>query len=141
MTASRSEPGAAVADRHRDDAVWFKQRRLAFPLDAPALAALRAVPGVTGATMIGGSLRLSYDLRRSCLADLLSRLREFGGITFKRSWRVAFWSLTEDIQRQHQGRELDWDSLVRDSYMSQYQHRRHGRRDERPQHWRKYQAR
>lgn len=141
MTESRSEPGSAVTDRDRDDAVWFKERRLPFPLDARALSALRAVPGVTGASVIGRSLRLSYDLRRNCLADLLPRLREISGAALKRSWRVAFWLLTEDIQRQHQGRGFDWDSLVRDIHMSQYQHRRHGRRDERPQHWRKYQAR
>lgn len=102
------------------------------------------MPGVNDVVPAGRILRLRYDLHRVTLRELLPHLRAAGNAPSSAlgwRWRTVLWLLTEDVQiERKRARQIDWDTLVRDIYQSQYRHRRHGRRDERPQHWRKYQT-
>lgn len=44
----------------------------------------------------------------------------------------------EDNRREAADTDEGWEANVRRIYVSRYRHRRHGRRDDRPQQWRKY---
>lgn len=126
---------------------WVKQRRLRLATRVSAdpgdFTGLRAIPGLKSLRREDHELMVTYDLRLVRLADLLPRLRETGidiGNNLGQRIRLAYWLMTEDVQAHNADRDSDWASLVRDIYLSQYRHRRHGRRDDRPRHWRKYEA-
>lgn len=52
--------------------------------------------------------------------------------------RQALRRFAETNVRAHSSADYGWDAAVRAIYVSCYRSRRHGRRDDRPQHWRKY---
>ena len=56
-------------------------------------------------------------------------------------WRLRWWRYTEAVSLANEGRDGSWSALVRNVYISRYRHRRHGRRDDRRQHWQQYRRR
>lgn len=86
-------------------------------------------------------LHISYDIRHISLEIIESVLQEVGFhldnsllIKLKR----ALYYYSENVQRDNLGCvEMDNNSTQK-VFISKYQQREHGCRDERPQHWRKY---
>jgi hypothetical protein len=108
-----------------------------------ASAGLRDLPGVEEASVNGDSLRIRYDLRATSCAPIIEHI-ETRGLAPVLSWRqrllLRLRCYREAIRREEMNNEIGWDSFVREIYVSRYRHRRHGRRDDRPRHWRQYTA-
>ncbi len=111
----------------------------------PALdKALRAAGGIMVSDVAPDRVRGSYDIRDTNCADVV-RLIESAGVARdlnrRDRLRLALRCYREAILREDLNNEIGWDSFVREIYVSRYRHRRHGRRDDRPHHWRQYAAR
>lgn len=102
---------------------------------------LQAQTGIVFAEIKDERLALTYDLRECALGRILE-LAQAAGIRLILNRREKFLlklrCYRESIMREDLNNEMGWDSFVREVYVSRYRHRRHGRRDDRPQHWRQY---
>jgi hypothetical protein len=104
-------------------------------------AGLREMPGVEEAVADGDALRIRYDLRATNCAQIVERVVAGGLVPVLgrlQGLRLRLRCYREAIRREGINNELGWDSFVREIYVSRYRHRRHGRRDDRPRHWRQY---
>jgi len=124
---------------------WSKERKLAIPAPVAAetvSARLLALPGVESACWRDRKhLLLRYDLRATDLQTLLDHMGSNSVEIPKRRWRTwwhALLAYCEANERQCAPADSDWNTNVRRIYVSRYRHRRHGHRDDRPQHWRQY---
>lgn len=116
--------------------------------DADRLESARAIllklPGCNAASVTSGSLDVTYDLAQTNAAIIVGLVASAGlPVVLNLRQRTALWLryYQEAIFRENQNDESGWDSCIREIYVSRYRHRRHGRRDDRPRHWRKYEAR
>ena len=109
-----------------------------------ALGQLRAHTGVEDAVEAEGRYTVRYDLRgvtAATIVDALAAAGVLGASTVTERLRRALACYREAVLREDLSNEIGWDSFVREIYVSRYRHRRHGRRDDRPRHWRQYSAR
>ncbi|MCI0401612.1 MAG: hypothetical protein L0Z68_10040 [Gammaproteobacteria bacterium] len=129
---------------------WVKRRTLTVRPAAPGygralengLYAIRQLNGVSGAEMVSkSSMSITYDLRGTNFEQINEALA-CAGIALENSLhsRLCYSMIRymESIQRENAATQSGWSSYVRDIYVSRFQARRHGARDDRPQQWRKY---
>ena len=98
-------------------------------------------PGIDQASLQGDKLSLVYDLPATN-AKALVELLENAGLSLVLTWFQRFTfnlrCYRESVFCEEANNDIGWDSCVREIYVSRYRHRRHGRRDDRPRHWRQY---
>lgn len=106
-----------------------------------AKASLLPLPGVEEVSLGDDTLHATYELPQTSAAAIIEVI-ESSGLTLALSWhrRLRLWLryYREAIFAENLKDEIGWDSCVREIYVSRYRHRRHGRRDDRPRHWRQY---
>lgn len=106
-----------------------------------AKASLLPLPGIEEVSFRDDTLHAAYELPQTSAAAIIEVI-ESSGLTLALSWhrRLRLWLLyyREAIFEENLKDEIGWDSCVREVYVSRYRHRRHGRRDDRPRHWRQY---
>ncbi len=106
-----------------------------------AKASLLPLPGIEEMLFRDDTLHATYELPLIS-AKAIIEVIESSGLTLALSWhrRLRLWLLyyREAIFEENLKDEIGWDSCVREVYVSRYRHRRHGRRDDRPRHWRQY---
>ena len=113
-------------------------------LDPGLTTALSELPGITEVESHGGRLLVRYDLRETNPAVIVELIEARGGVlslTRRERLRLRARCYREAVHREDLNNEIGWDSFVREIYVSRYRHRRHGRRDDRPRHWRQYDTR
>ena len=106
-----------------------------------ASARLLAMPGLEDVTLDGSGLRATYDLRETTCAHIIDQIEALGipvVLTWHQRLRLRLRCYREAVLKEDLNNEIGWDSFVREIYVSRYRHRRHGRRDDRPRHWRQY---
>jgi len=104
---------------------------------------LSDVPGIVHLELLGSHrLRVGYDIRALNLRVIEEVLIEIGFhldnsllVKVKR----ALYHYTEEVQLQNLGCERGESNCTQKIFVNWYQQRRHGCRDERPEHWRRYQ--
>lgn len=102
-----------------------------------ALSRLEGAAGVHGAAAAGGRrLVVDYDPARTSRAEIAAII----GIEAPARGLVARWQALAETTRRDAPPDypLGFHQRVREAYLHRYRHRRHGRRDDRPQHWRQY---
>lgn len=122
-------------------------RKLEFKIDGglaghtQVLKSLGSFPGVKELSPSDDTLTVSYDLRETDAASILEFAKVNGLATkLNRYERLKAWlrCYREAILKDDLNNAMGWDNFVREIYVSRYRHRRHGRRDDRPRHWRQY---
>jgi hypothetical protein len=111
---------------------------------ARASSALRQLPGLLETSSDGDRLRLGYELRMTNCAAILASLQAAGltlRLTALGRIRLGLRCYREAVLKEDLNNDIGWNSFVREIYVSRYRHRRHGRRDDRPRHWRQYKTR
>lgn len=104
---------------------------------------LRDAPGVDAADFSDSMLRVAYDLRETNCAVIVERIEAAGlapALSAYQRFCLGLRCYREAVLKDGLSNEFGWDSFVREIYVSRYRHRRHGRRDDRPRHWRQYTA-
>jgi hypothetical protein len=86
-------------------------------------------------------LHISYDIRYIYLKMIEDALEEVGfhldnSLLFK--LKRALYHYTEEVQRQNLGLHNKHSNSTQKIFVSRYEKLRHGCRDDRPAHWRKY---
>ena len=108
---------------------------------APVMVKLAALAGIEDLVLDDNKLRVVYDIRETQIEAVIELLQHAGAsvvLSWYGLWRLRFRCYRESVQVQEANNEIGWDSCVREIYVSRYRHRRHGRRDDRPRHWRQY---
>jgi hypothetical protein len=109
---------------------------------ATAALALADVPGVMSAHPESPVLlRISYEVLQISLQQIEEALTEAGfhisgGLLYK--LKRALYYYTEETQRANNGCPRGDSNCTRRIFISQYSRHKHGCRDSRPEHWRKY---
>jgi len=109
---------------------------------ATAALALADVPGVMSAHPESPVLlRISYEVLQISLQQIEEALTEAGfhisgGLLYK--LKRALYYYTEETQRANNGCPRGDSNCTRRIFISQYSRHKHGCRDARPDHWRKY---
>jgi hypothetical protein len=102
---------------------------------------LPQLPGIEEVSLSDDRLSATYEVPAINAATVVEAL-EASGVTPVLSWlqRLRLWLryYREAIFEENLNDESGWESCVREIYVSRYRHRRHGRRDDRPRHWRQY---
>jgi hypothetical protein len=115
------------------------------PVDVAVVNALRHVPGVEAADLIGGgTLCLRYDLHDTGMDVLLPWLHARDVRLEARWWprlRQRLLAYSDAVAREALDSDGDWDSSLRRVYARGREPRGSVRRDERRHHWRRYLAR
>ncbi len=109
-----------------------------------AQAQLLKLSGCDAVSVSKGNLDIRYELPLTTAATIVDFIDASGpGIVLNWRQRASLWLryYQEAIFIENMNDETGWDSCVREIYVSRYRHRRHGRRDDRPRHWRKYDTR
>lgn len=123
------------------------QRRIVGPLAATAVQLAAAVDslvrlaGVTRVERQQTRLAVEYDLERCTLSDVETAITATGaGLPSTPAALVvrALARLEDAVAAAGTDSVEGWDALVRAAHASVYRRRRHGRRDDRPQQWRRY---
>jgi hypothetical protein len=108
-----------------------------------AMSRLLATPGLEDVALDGNGLSVTYDLRETSCAHIIDQIEALGippDLTWQQRLRLRLRCYREAVLTEDRNNEIGWDSFVREIYVSRYRHRRHGRRDDRPRHWRQYSA-
>jgi len=118
--------------------------RLGFDSRGQRDAARRALEAAGGASCRPQGergLSIHYDLARMDRAGIDAVLaaagieRRTGPLGRLGGWAARYFEAVQwDLARSNPG----WSGAVRSAYISHYRARRHGRRDDRPQQWRRY---
>lgn len=114
--------------------------RLPLPAEVPATTALSRLEGAPGvhraAALSDRLLVLDYDPARTTRGEIAATL----GIEAPTRGLRARWQALAEATRRDAPPDypLGFRQRVREAYLHRYRHRRHGRRDDRPQHWRRY---
>lgn len=127
----------------------IKQREIGFCALHPdprqvraAQAMLRSIHGVlTVEQLAQHRLQLSYDLRHVCLQILEEALSAAGfhlDNSLLTKLRRALWYYTEDVQLQRLSCAKGEGGCAKRVFVRRYERLRHGCRDQRPEHWRRY---
>lgn len=131
------------------DEFYVRTREIRFrgphrePDQARAAALLLAgCEGVRGVRPITPEcLQVTYDLRRTCLEALERRVADHGlhldGSLLTRLKR-ALWYYSDETVRAGLGCERGKANCAERVFVQQYRRQRHGCRDSRPEHWRRY---
>lgn len=103
---------------------------------------LSDIDGMVGVTLVDDHcLQVSYNLTRLSLKLIETALTELGyhldGSLLSNIKRALYY-YTEDIQRANLGYRDDHANNTREIFINRYHRLRHGCRDDRPDHWRKY---
>jgi hypothetical protein len=103
---------------------------------------LRDCEGVQSAERMSDiRLRVTYDIRHATLEAVEDLLEEFGfhlDNALIQRMRRALVHYTEQTQRMNMGCDRGDPNCTVKVFISRYQQREHGCRDDRPQHWRRY---
>ena len=122
----------------------LKTLSLPIATPTPALSRLRELrqrPGIEAVDVDDRTITVSYELRMLGADEITQELTSRGlvGRLHRRDrLKLSLRRYRESIERDDMANEMGWDSFVREIYVSRYRHRRHGRRDDRPHHWRQY---
>ncbi len=135
----------------QSDTDTIKHREIAFrdilPGQQQALDALLALNDIDGmldiclADSSCNAIRVSYDLRQIDLYTLEALLFELGfhlDNSLLTRLKRALYYYTEGIELENISTGRDQDQSTRDIFMHCYLNHRHGCRDSRPEHWRRY---
>ncbi len=128
--------------KHRE--IWFRDPHPDSNQAQSALLVLSNIPGVVHIDIPDpqqNRIRISYDLKHLNLQLIESLLSELGfhlDNSLMSKLRRALYYYTEETERENLGINRDQDHSTRDIFMRCYRCRRHGCRDERPEHWRHY---
>lgn len=104
---------------------------------------LLKLPGIEHASVSNNRLCVRYHLPQADAATVVEFIETSDlSLVLSLPQRLSLWLryYQEAIFLENLNDETGWDSCVREIYVSRYRHRRHGRRDDRPRHWRKYAA-
>ncbi|TDJ64897.1 MAG: hypothetical protein E2O35_08075 [Proteobacteria bacterium] len=125
----------------------IKNIQLVISGDDADLARVRSklleLAGVGEVILEGAIVRVAYDLCDTTCAQVVDQIEGLGLMPVLNVWQRLCLRLRcyrEAIHKQELNNDIGWDSFVREIYVSRYRHRRHGRRDDRPRHWRQYSA-
>lgn len=125
----------------------IKNIQLVISGDDADLARVRSklleLAGVGEVILEGAIVRVAYDLCDTTCAQVVDQIEGLGLMPVLNVWQRLCLRLRcyrEAILKQELNNDIGWDSFVREIYVSRYRHRRHGRRDDRPRHWRQYSA-
>ncbi|TDJ61235.1 MAG: hypothetical protein E2O36_06585 [Proteobacteria bacterium] len=125
----------------------IKNIQLVIAGDDADLARVRSklleLAGVGEVILEGAIVRVAYDLCDTTCAQVVDQIEGLGLKPVLNVWQRLCLRLRcyrEAIHKQELNNDIGWDSFVREIYVSRYRHRRHGRRDDRPRHWRQYSA-
>jgi len=104
------------------------------------LARVSAEPGVARVALTGRRLIVAYDPRLTRRTAIAAAVRAVAGEHVATGPLSARWqAIAEDARRTApDDYPVGFRQRVREAYLHRYRHRRHGRRDDRPQHWRQY---
>lgn len=127
----------------------IKQREVAFCMLHPdprqahtAGAVLEGLDGILSLDIPDPSLlKVRYDLLRLSLNEIETLLSDRGfhlDNSLLSKLRRALYHYTEDTERQNLGCPQGDSNCTTKVFISSYQRREHGCRDERPNHWRRY---
>ena len=89
----------------------------------------------------GNGIRICYDVRKICLEDLEATLIELGFHLYSSllmKMKRALYYFTEETQRANLGIGAGQANQTREVFVNRYVRTKHGCRDQRPGHWRKY---
>ncbi len=109
-----------------------------------AIMALTDIDGIVDVSLAGPSrnaIRVSYDLRQIDLSTIEALLFELGfhlENNLLTKIKRALYYYTESIELENLAARRDQDQSTRDIFMQCYICQRHGCRDARPEHWRRY---
>ena len=107
-----------------------------------AMFLMSDVGGITNLYLVEQHiLQISYDIRYISLKMVEDALNEVGfhldnSLLFK--LKHALYHYTEEVQRQNLGLHNKHSNNTQKIFVSRYEKLRHGCRDDRPAHWRKY---
>lgn len=125
----------------------IKNIQLVIAGDDAELARVRSklleLAGVGEVILEGAIVRVAYDLCDTTCAQVVDQIVGLGLMPVLNVWPRLCLRLRcyrEAILKQELNNDIGWDSFVREIYVSRYRQRRHGRRDDRPRHWRQYSA-
>jgi len=123
----------------------IKNIQLVISGDDADLARVRSklleLAGVGEVILEGAIVRVAYDLCDTTCAQVVDQIEGLGLKPVLNVWQRLCLRLRcyrEAIHKQELNNDIGWDSFVREIYVSRYRQRRHGRRDDRPRHWRQY---
>ena len=108
-----------------------------------ARAKLMDLPGIEQAVMDKHVLKVAYDPGETNCATIIENIEAVGLIPVFNWYQRLCLGLRcyrETVLKEDLNNEIGWNSCLREIYVSRYRHRRHGRRDDRPRHWRQYTA-
>ena len=107
-----------------------------------AILVLSDIQGIDNLRLVNlYQLSISYDIRHISLQIIEDALQEIGfhldnSLLFKLKRSLYYY--TEDVQRHNLGVGEKGSQNTRQIFINRYQRLRHGCRDDRPDHWRKY---
>ena len=131
------------------DSERIRHRELAFapvhedPHQArSAMLLLDDIEGIENLELIDDlHLRVSYRIEFVCLR-LIEDALAYAGFHLDNSLlsklKRALYYYSEDVQRDNLGCERGEHNCIQKVFINRYQHLRHGCRDDRPEHWRRY---
>jgi len=128
--------------KHRD--VAFRDTLPGQQQALDALLALSDIEGVLEISLADSShnaIRVSYDLRQIDLCTIESLLFELGfhlDNSLLTRIKRALYYYTEGIELENISTSRDQDQSTREIFTRCYLNNRHGCRDARPEHWRRY---
>jgi len=128
---------------------FIKQHEIHFrnvdPAGNDAREVQRLLMGTKGiiniSTLTPDSIQIRYDLRQISLQIIENALREVGfhlDNSLLSKMKRALFYYTEETQLMNQGYRHDQASSTLDIFVSSYDQRKHGCRDERPEYLRRY---
>ncbi len=107
-----------------------------------AMLLLSDVPGITHLELISEQkLSIGYDLKQISLRMIEQALTDVGfhldnNLLLKIKRALHYY--TEDVQRENLGCPAQDSNSTQQVFISRYQRLKHGCRDQRPDHWRRY---
>lgn len=128
--------------KHRE--IWFRDPHPDTHQAHSAMLLLADVPGVLHIDRPDpehNGLAITYDLAQIDLQLIEQLLLELGfhlDNSLMSKLKRALYYYTEQTERENLGTNRAQDHNTRDIFMRCYRCRRHGCRDERPEHWRQY---
>ncbi|HHO67677.1 MAG TPA: hypothetical protein ENK12_01480 [Gammaproteobacteria bacterium] len=128
--------------KHRE--IWFRDPHPDPSQAQSALLVLSDVPGIIHLDIpdpARNCIRVSYDLAEINLQIIDCLLSELGfhlDNSLMSRLKRALYYYTEETEFENLGIPRDQDHTTRDIFMRCYRCKRHGCRDDRPEHWRHY---
>jgi LmbE family N-acetylglucosaminyl deacetylase len=132
-----------------DQEQLIKQREICFHLFHPdhhqVKTAVKLLTGLDGIEQVAAldeqCMMVRYDIRQWTLQLIDETLTELGfhiRLDLLARIKRALYYYTEDVQRENLGCSKGQSNCTREVFIKRYESIRHGCRDERPDHWRRY---